>query len=553
MKSEERKKAIALLEQKVALYDKLVKSGTASKSDLINYHDSLEELAKLKRIEASFQDIMYFAKTYFAGSSPTDLLQDHTPSPPFHYEIAGLLREIAVNEWGSKLAIAAPRSHSKSTLVSNIFLTWLALFAEDTNRYYFVLISDKQAVAGSQLAVVKTALESNEKLRADFGAMETKTWNAFEIVLANGVKIQSAGSGEALRGLRHQAHRPNVILDDCEGADNVSTPEQINKMLAWFDQTIANLGDPKRSFFIIIGTVLHYQSLLATLLYRRPDWKSRVYSALVKFPDNMHLWDEWQRIYHSRIEGDTPAEATQLAGEKALRFYEEYKKEMDEGAEVLWPERMDLYAIMLQRATNPLAFSTELQNNPVDSDSQVFKHYVTYDPAEVNVKDLVYIFAAVDPSLRETKRSDPSVIITIGKSKQGIYYVLDVDNRKRAPDVIIDDLLRKAVHYEYKWASVESIAFQQFFAEEVRKRSAVAGIYLDVREFKSTVQKEIRITSLEPLITNGFIRFAPNQLELIEQLTYFPKVKHDDILDALAQAIEMDRKKSGRLVVGKLY
>lgn len=551
MKSKDRQDKIKLLRQKVELYEELTQVGTIGKDDLIKYHEALETLAKLERIENGFQSLMYFAKTYFSGSGPSDLLQNHTPSPPFHFEVATMIRDAAVNEWGDKISIAAARSHSKSTIVSNIFLTWVTVYAEDIGRYYWVLIGDKQATAQSQLAVVKNAFECNERIRNDFGDLTTKTWNSLEIITGNGVKIQAAGSGEALRGLRHLSHRPNVVCDDLEGQQDVSTPEQIQKMLTWFDQTVTNLGDPRRSLYIIVGTILHYQSLLATLINKRPDWKSKVYPALKKYPVNMHLWDEWQKIYHSRLKGDTPADAARIAGEEAKAFYNEHKHSMDEGADVLWPERMPLYNIMEQRATNPYAFSTELQCNPVDSDSQVFKTYHTYDVTTIDINELE-ILGGVDPSLKETKRSDPSAILTVGKSKTGIYYVLEVDNRKRSPDVIIENLLKKASVYRYRWVSIESVQFQQFFADEVRKRSAVAGIYLNVREFKSTVKKEMRIASLEPLITNGYIRFSPTQMELLEQLTYFPKVKNDDILDCLAQIIETDRKRFGRGTIGKI-
>jgi len=168
-----------------------------------------------------------------------------------------------------------------------------------------------------------------------------------------------------------------------------------------------------------------------------------------------------------------------------------------------------------------------------------------YDIKEFDLDELE-ILGSVDPSLKETRRSDPSAILTVGKSKQGIYYVLEADARKRSPDQIIDDLLAKTKLYKYKWVSVEAIQYQQFFSDEVKKRSAVAGIYLNVKEFKSNVKKELRITSIEPLVTNGYIRFHPSQLDLLEQLTYFPNIAHEDLLDALSQLIEQDRKKGGR-------
>jgi predicted phage terminase large subunit-like protein len=550
MKSCDRIASIKLLKQKVDLYVQLEASGSLGKEDLVKYRQALLDLDKLQRMEDGFQDIMQFAFNYFKGSESSDLLQDHTPSPPFHWELANTFREAVMSKGPSKKLIVAPRSHSKSTLISNIGICWLICYAEDVQRYYWILLGDTERTAMVQLNTVKNSIEENAKIKADFGDLTTKTWNSLEIIAGNPghfIKVMAAGTGAALRGTRYLAHRPNLIGDDLEGPSDVSTPEQINKTLTWFDQTLTNIGSPKDSCQIIVGTVLHYQSLLATLANTRPEWDAQMYKALVNYPDNMDLWNKWSKIYHSRNEGSTPMEATRIAGDKALAFYEAHEEAMNQGATVLWPERMPLYEIMRQRTVNPYSFSTELQNEPIDTETQVFKNYTTYDPSEFNLDDLT-IICGVDPSLKETKRSDPSAILTVGKSKQGIHYVLDVDCKKRAPDQIIDDLLNKAKTFNYKWVSIEAIQFQQFFADEVKKRSAIAGLYLSVREFKSTVKKEMRIASIEPLVTNGYIRFSASQLvgELGDQLRYFPKVKHDDILDCLSQIVEQDRRKSGR-------
>lgn len=556
MTSAERQKTIALLRQKVKLYEALEKSGTIGKDDLIKYHAALKDLAKVERIESGWQSIMAFAKIYFSGSSPSDLLQDHTPSPDFHYELVDILRQNATSEWGSRTSLCAPRSHSKSTIVSNIFLCWVACYQDDINRAYWILIGDKQATAQSQLNVVRMAFEENERIIEDFGNLIDKS-TALELVLKSpttgkpATKFQAAGAGEALRGLRWGAARPNVVCDDLEGNDNVSTSEQIQKMQTYFDSTIVPLGDPQRMMILVIGTILHYQSLLAVLITKRPDWKSKSYAALVHFPDRMDLWDQWQRIYSARDEGNSPAEASEIAGQKARQFYLDHKEEMDAGAEVLWPERMPLYDLMQMRVTNPLAFATEMQNNPQDSDSCVFNKYHTYDPTEIDISELE-IIGGVDPSMAETKRADPSAIITIGKSKVGIYYVLDIDVRRRSPDKIIEDILTKHAIYNYKWFSVEAVQFQAFFANELKKRSAISGDYLNIREFKSTVKKLLRISSLEPMVTNGYLRFLPSQIPILEELMYYPKVKNDDCLDVCSQVIEQDSKRGGRGVIARL-
>jgi predicted phage terminase large subunit-like protein len=85
------------------------------------------------------------------------------------------------------------------------------------------------------------------------------------------------------------------------------------------------------------------------------------------------------------------------------------------------------------------------------------------------------------------------------------------------------------------------------FKDEVAKRSAEQGVYLPVKEFKSTVKKEVRISALEPLVTNGQIRILATQKDLIEQMERFPKNQHDDLLDGLNMAVDLARKRSSGL------
>jgi predicted phage terminase large subunit-like protein len=188
----------------------------------------------------------------------------------------------------------------------------------------------------------------------------------------------------------------------------------------------------------------------------------------------------------------------------------------------------------------------------LDEQSRIFSKIHYYDPSEVRLDELD-IYGACDPSIGKTKRSDPSAIVTVGRHrKTGIIYVLDVDTKRRHPNQIIQDIFQKTQTFSYTLFSVETVAFQQFFKDELMKRSAEQGIYLPLKEFKSTVKKEVRISSLEPLMTSGFIRLLPTQRDLIEQLEYFPKSTHDDALDCLAQVMELAKKKGGSFSFGKL-
>ena len=504
----------------------------------------------MQRIEGGYQSIMEFAKSYFRGTPPHDLLKADTPSPPFHYDVCAHLRECAVDPGERKTAIAAPRSHAKSTLITNIFPLWCIAYADDLHDRYWVIIGDKQDNARKFLDVVKDEIEGNDQFISDFGNLKGPTWNAYEIITANGVKVSAHGAGEGLRGVRYGSFRPSVIMDDIESDESCSTADRINKMMDWFDRTVLPLGDPKHSKYFLVGTIIHYNSLLAQVIKNRPDWTSFRYAAIQTFPERMDMWAAWELMYHSRIEGNDPIEAARLARNKAMAYYHDNEVEMDRGACVLWPERMNLLSLMERRAVRRIAFNAEFQNLPLDEDTRIFKVIRFYENHELDLKECD-IYGACDPSLGQTKRSDPSAIVTIARHrKTGILYVIDVDIKRRHPDEIIQTIFRKARQYSYKLFSVEAVAFQQFMHDELVKRSAEQRIYLPVREYKSVVRKEIRISAIEPLVTNGLIRFHRSQRDLVEQMEYFPK-GHDDAIDAVAQCIEL-AKNVGRLVYGKI-
>lgn len=552
MTSAERKERIKLLTKQARLLKEKWKR-TNDPADLAKYHETLKALQKVKRIQAGFEDIMTFAKQYFTGSPPHDLLKADTPSPPFHYELTKTLRDAVLHPYTQKIAVAAPRSHAKSTIVTNIFPIWCVCYLDDVQEYFWAIIGASQDKAKQFLDTIKSELEDNELLIEDFGKLKGPTWNALEIITANGVKISAHGAGEALRGMRFGSYRPSVLLDDLETDDSVQTPERIDKLYNWLDRTVLPLGDPKRSKFFMVGTILHYNSVLNQVLNNRPDWKALKYKAISKFPERMDLWNQWEEMMHNRTEGDNPMVAARIARDKAMKFYEENKDEMHRGAEVLWPERMDLLSLMEIRSAKRLAFNSEYQNEPVDEDSRIFNQIHFYEPSEVDI-DKLEIFGACDPSLGKSKRADPSVILTAGRDpRTGIVYVLDVDVRRRNPERLIQDIFAKAQAYNYKKFSIETIAFQQFLKDEISKRSAELGIYLPVVEYRpGTSKKEVRIAGIEPMISNGYIRILPTQQDLIEQLTYFPKAAHDDILDCLVMVSEMTRRRVGALVFGHL-
>jgi predicted phage terminase large subunit-like protein len=554
LKHDDRINRIAELETLVELYEVKRSKGVLKGVEASKYTLSLRELAKWKRIEAGFQSIFVFGKTYFSGNPPHNLIDPRTPSAAFHPELCDLLRQTAMSEHTEQMAVAAPRSHAKSVWDTNIFPVWLTVYKVDIpTDPYWVIVGDDVDSARKQLDIVKMAIESNPAIIEDFGCLRGSTWNATEVVTSNGVKFEAGGMTQGIRGTKYGSYRPSVIFDDVETDESAGTPERIDKVVTKFDKTFMPLGDPQRSKFIFVGTVINYGSLLNQIMTRRGDWRKIKYKAIIRYPDAMHMWEKWAAIRKDFTHGESPEESTQIAEKRAFDFYHENKVEMDAGSEILWPERMDLYALMKKRDTNRLAFLSEFQNDPLDAETRLFKQIHYYNVEDVRHEELDFYYA-LDPSLGKNKRADFSAIIVVGKHrKTGIMYVIEADIRRRTPDRIILDLFDKHKHYRFKQGWVEGVAFQEFLRTEIQRRSAEAGIYIPADEFRTgNVNKDIRIAGIEPLVTNGYVRFLPSMTELQVQLEYFPKHDRKDGPDALSMVLDGIRSKSRTVVMGTL-
>jgi len=181
-----------------------------------------------------------------------------------------------LTEKGTRSAIAAPRGHAKSTVMSLQNVLHAALFGY---KRYILLVSDTEAQAVSFLDAIKNELETNERILADFGEQPGKTWKTGSILLSNGCRIDAVGSGQKLRGRRNYERRPDLILcDDIENDEGVRTAEQRQKTADWFWKAVCKSGDSYTDI-LVIGTILHHDSLLAGLL-ENPGFQSRKYRAI---------------------------------------------------------------------------------------------------------------------------------------------------------------------------------------------------------------------------------------------------------------------------------
>lgn len=494
-------------------------------------------------------DLAYFGKAYLPHYFSR-------PSPEFHKDLDklwtdGVMKGLnpdtenkAINRMkGCKRVTAAPRGHAKSTNLTFKDSLHAALYEY---KHYIILLSDTYAQAAGFLGSIQEEMEDNEAIREDFGDLRGPVWREDVILTKTGIKLQAMGAGQKVRGLKHKNWRPDLfVLDDIENDENVRTPEQRKKLFDWFMKAVSKAGDDYTDF-MYIGTMLHYDGLLAKIL-KNPGYKGTKYKAVLSFSKSP-LWDQWEKIY------------TDLGNEKheadARTFFEAHKEEMLEGTQVLWEEKNSYYDLMRERVDGGEAsFNSELQNEPINPEDCLFNEewFDFYNPFEVNFSLTQFrFFGFVDPSLGKTKHSDFSAIITLAlDTSTGYMYVADADIDRRHPDLIIEAILQKAEWLKkaygkryYKFGA-ETNQFQWFLKEEIAKASAKRRIYLPIVEINQTGDKLLRIQTLQPDIKNKYIKFNAAHKRLMEQLKFYPLGDHDDGPDALEGCRSLAAKRSG--------
>lgn len=469
-------------------------------------------------------DYRFFVQTYFPHyiRNPAESLF-HTW---FFDNVPGLIDQ----PQGQLIDISAPRGEAKSTLGTQLLVLWCLL----TGRKHFVpIVMDSFDQAAAMLESIKTELTDNPRLRMDFPTESGagRVWNAGVILTANNAKVQAFGSGKKMRGLRHGPHRPDlVVLDDIENDENVRQLAQRKKLEDWVTKTVLNLGPPEGTMDVLyLNTILHYDSV-ANRFHRKPRWVRRKFKAIVRWPDRMDLWEEWERLFLAEASDEDGTEAPADIGQ-ADAFYKANQAEMDKGAVVSWPAVRPLLRLMQIRAEDHRAFDCEYQNDPTNEDASWFTNLQYWVQPQ---REWVF-YGAHDPSLgKNNKGNDPSACLVGGfDRKKGILDVVEARIARIKPEAQIRQIITFQREYGCLVWGFEAVQFQEFMRGQLVKESAAAGVPVPAVPITPHNDKDLRIEGLSPHVNNGLVRSHQRHTVLNTQLRHWPEADHDDGPDAL--------------------
>jgi predicted phage terminase large subunit-like protein len=461
------------------------------KAEAKPFEDTSPE-ARAERIRRSKEDDFYFFNTYLPHYFTTEAAE-------FHEEIIELSK---VED--EPVVIAAPREHAKSTLCTcGVPMADICL----ERKHFIIIISDTEDLAADFNVFIQLELEENERILADFGNLKGYKWEAKDFTTRNGIRVKARGRGQRLRGIRNRQYRPDrVIVDDFENDKNVKNPKLIKEAVDWI--LTAVLGSLAQGYsLMIIGTVLAKKSVLTWFLNAKDE--------------------DDQPLYINRI----------------------YKAIKDDGSP-LWPAKWPLERLLKKkRQIGTINFNKEFQNDPRDEEGlfrEEWFHY--YRPEEIAGKHLA-IYDAGDPSVGKNESADYRAFVKVGRALDGIVYVLNADIKKRSVDSFVTTSYLRQSEQPALVFGLETSGFQAVLMVLFKIEAEKRGLYLPIKEIDQTINKEVRIARLSPLVERGLIRFQKGHSDqdlLIEQLIYFPSTTvNDDGPDALEMAEKLAESYAG--------
>jgi len=504
---------------------------TFTPEELALHPELLEHRAdKEYRVALSSVDLVFFCKFY---------LGHHFTKPwgELHRDLMADVEEQLQTPGRSARVVLMPRGFGKTTLCTLGVPLWCVVHGM---RHYITITSDSSDQAEGQLATLKAEIENNDRLHEDFGDFVGSTWTTEAIVTANDIRIDALGAGKKIRGRKYKQWRPDLmIFDDIENLEEAMSDAQRKKRKAWFRQDAMRAGW-ENTKVLVVGNMLHHACLLAELS-KNPLFQVHKHQALISWATNEKLWAQWEFLltdisdpYHRFT---------------AQAFYEAHREAMDEGAISAWPEAFSYYDLMVMRASEGhAAFATELMNDPLDPSRTLF-HTLCYYRAEwrdgntwlrplngrptVKLSDC-WIFGATDPSMGKSTKADYTAIMVLAKAPNGFMFLLEAIVKRITPDQAIQEQNELAGQYNFQDFGIEDNQFQALFKSKSAESSLESGNRLPIHGLTQIANKELRIKSLEPDLTNGYIMFSEGGQELlVSQLREYPLGEYDDGPDAL--------------------
>ena len=432
------------------------------------------------------------------------------------------------------VALAAPRGFGKSTVIGLFFCARKALF-----RFapYIVYISSSQTEAAKKVKTLASELMYNPLIKEVFGELKGVKWaeenGEIELVDEKGVPfcfIQAKGSGSQVRGLNWRGHRPALFLvDDLEVLADMQNEELRKKQKNWFFSDLVGAmdnADYSESRLIVLGTVVHQDSLLANLLEERKEMET----------EGMELTEEEKAILEAQE-----------------KFYSIRLEACNDKYESSWPEYMSTARIRAKAAAYKFRgqlsiFFMEFRNIVIATEDSPFQSsfFKYYEEGGEKFKDLIKScenVVIVDPAKTANPKSADTAILGVGfSSTRNKILLRDCENGKYHPEETFQKACDMADRLNTHVIGFEITGLSEYATWPFQQYINTRSKYYEIIEINANKEKDGRIRGLIPFYRMGMVlhNSMPDIHGPLEsQLLSFPFSKLKDVMDCFANIIKM--------------
>lgn len=430
-------------------------------------------------------------------------------------------------------AIIGPREIGKSTWTFLILPMWALAHR---HRTFAIALADNSNQAMTHLITFKGELDANDLLRKDYpglceplkrssGASVADRRDLF--VSRNMQAFRATGIDSSNLGIKVGRKRPDLIIfDDVEPGESNYSDYQKDQRLT----TIINEVFPMnvRAAVIFAGTVFMAGSIMHDLvrvaMSKMPD-TDRIAGVSVGVEtgdeDDWPTWVEEQRItphYYPAMWWDADGEPVSIWPQS-------------------WPAHEWLRGDKVPEYRTP-AFQVSKQNNPRGRDDgwwtdDVFVHGALDPPA-------TRWFMQIDPAVTDRKMSDYTGIVVAGWRPARARDVTKVEIAYADRVKLVGAPLRTRILKILAWYPQIAAIFVESNVGGDMWKQTLHGLPVQVLTRHSSLPKEVRIAKALDWYQRPGERVVHSnracaKLEL--DMIAYPKIKHDDLVDAAALAV----------------
>ncbi len=435
-----------------------------------------------------FYDKEFFTQ-YFLKEFGDIIEWKKLPTPAHHKEIWSLL-----DRW-EDLNIIEPRGHGKTTAIL-IWILWTICYEQERAIIY---VADGK-LWEKWVGKIRRELENNEVIIEIFWNLvptnsddvkdkKLKKWRQKELEFINGCYLLTLSKGQSIRGQRPT----KIIIDDPQENKDVENKKIVDKFNIWI-----------------------FTSLYNTLL---PWWSMCVLGTIV-----------WNLCLVLHLKNEKKRETI-------------YREACDENCDN--PLRPELWSkeelIKRKKKIGVTLFNQEFRHIPLNKESALIKQERIRTYAHKPLK-FEKIIMAVDPISKASDKSDKMWISVVGLSND-FYYVLYTKGVRLSTHKA--ETFIKTVYNKFEPnVVIQESNIENTMLENLRRDG------LPIKPYRSSRDKYTRLLSVQYAFENWLILFRKEDKdwEVIRQLTNFPDVDHDDIMDSLVFCLLYENtKKSSRI------